>query len=118
MVGVCDLKSIAQNRFFCGWERGEVGDLSEPGMAEFLDSISPCNKAAEITKPLYVNQGGEDPRVVPDPGRKMADAMEQAGQSLWYTEIPYAGHGIGGAATQDIIYTATSIMEFLDRLDD
>jgi dienelactone hydrolase len=118
MVGVSDLKSIAQNRFFCGWERGEVGDLSEPGMVEFLDSISPCNNATKITKPLYMNQGGEDPRVLPGPGRKMADAMEQAGQSVWYTEIPYAGHGIGGAAPQDIIYTAASIMEFFDRLDE
>ncbi len=118
MVGVSDLKSIAQNRFFCGWERGEVGDLSEPGMAEFLDSISPRNNASQITKPLYINQGGEDPRVVPGPGRKMADAMEQADQSVWYTEIPYAGHGIGGAAPQDLIYTAASIMEFLDLLDD
>ena len=87
-------------------------------MAEFLDSISPCNHSDKITRPLYINVAGQDPRVPPGPGRNTADAMEQAGQSVWYTEIPYAGHGIGGAAPQDIIYTATSIMEFLDRLDE
>ena len=62
-----------------------------------------------------MNQGGQDPRVVPEPGRKMAEALEQAGREVWYTEIPYAGHGIGGAAPQDIIFVATSIVEFLDR---
>lgn len=118
MIGVCDLKSIAQNRFFGGWERGEVGDLSEPGMAEFLDSISPANHAEKITKPLYVNICGKDPRVVPEPGREMVNRMIEAGQPVWFTEIPYAGHGIGAATPQDIIYTATSIMEFLDRLDE
>ncbi|HSN53104.1 MAG TPA: prolyl oligopeptidase family serine peptidase, partial [Candidatus Sulfomarinibacteraceae bacterium] len=111
-----DLKSIADNRFFCGWERGEVGDLSEPGMAEFLDRISPCNHTERITKPLYMNVGGRDPRVLPEPGRKMAEAMEQAGREVWYTEIPDAGHGIGGAAPPDIIYVATSIVEFLERI--
>lgn len=116
MVGVVDLKSIAENRFFGGWERGEVGDLSEPGMAEFLERISPCNHPDRITKPLYMNLGGQDPRVLPEPGRKMAEALEQAGREVWYTEIPDAGHGIGGAAPPDIIYVATSIVEFLDRI--
>jgi|GEM_PF-6171716 len=116
MVGVVDLRSIAENRFFGGWERGEVGDLSEPGMPEFLERISPCNHIDRITKPLYINLGGQDPRVVPEPGRKMVEALEQAGREVWYTEIPYAGHGVGGAAPQDIIFVATSIVEFLDRI--
>jgi len=116
MVGVVDLKSIAANRFFCGWERGEVGDLSEPGMAEFLERISPCNHSDRISRPLYMNVGGRDPRVPPEPGRKMAEAMEQAGREVWFTEIPDAGHGIGGASPPDIVYVATSIVEFLDRI--
>ena len=116
MVGVCDLNSIASNRFFCGWERGEVGDLSLPGMADFLERISPCNNIERITKPLYINLGGQDPRVLPEPGRKMAEALEHAGRQVWFTEIPYAGHSVGAAAPQDLIYVATSIVEFLDRI--
>jgi dipeptidyl aminopeptidase/acylaminoacyl peptidase len=114
IVGATDLKSIAENRFFCGWEQ-EVGDLSQPGMAEFLDAISPCNHAAQITKPLYMFQGGRDPRVPAGPGRKMATALEQAGREVWYVEIPSAGHGMGGAAPHDLLYTAATMMEFFDR---
>ncbi|MCA8963385.1 MAG: prolyl oligopeptidase family serine peptidase [Planctomycetes bacterium] len=115
LVGVTGLKAVAQTRFFCGWER-EIGDLSAPGMAEFLDSISPCNNSEKIVRPLYMFVGGQDPRVVPGPSRQMATAMEQAGQEIWYVEIPYAGHGIQGASPQDLLYTATTMMEFLDRL--
>lgn len=117
IVGVSGLKSIAQNRFFCGWER-EIGDLSEPGMAEFLDAISPCNHATKITKPLFMFQGGKDPRVPPDPGRKLATALDQAGRDVWYVEVPNAGHGMDGASFPDIIYAAATMVEFFDRLAD
>lgn len=117
IVGVSGLTSIAQNRFFCGWER-EVGDLAEPGMAEFLDAISPCNHAAQITKPLYLLLGGKDPRVPPDPGRKLAAALDQAGRDVWYVELPNAGHGMNGAPLPQVIYAASTMVEFFDRLGD
>ena len=43
--------------------RVEYGDERDPKMAEFLERIAPLNNAQKITKPLFVVQGANDPRV-------------------------------------------------------
>ena len=43
--------------------RAEYGDERIPEMAAYFERISPLNNAARITKPLFVVQGGNDPRV-------------------------------------------------------
>ena len=43
--------------------RVEYGDERDPKLREFLQKIAPLNHAAKITKPLFVIQGKNDPRV-------------------------------------------------------
>jgi dipeptidyl aminopeptidase/acylaminoacyl peptidase len=43
--------------------RVEYGDERDPKMAEFLDKISPMASVQKISKPLFVVQGKNDPRV-------------------------------------------------------
>src|SRR5205814_6043736 len=43
--------------------RVEYGDERDPKMAEFLERVAPLNNASKITKPLFVVQGANDPRV-------------------------------------------------------
>ena len=43
--------------------RVEYGDERDPKMRGYLESIAPANKAGNITKPLFVVAGKNDPRV-------------------------------------------------------
>ena len=43
--------------------RVEYGDERDPAMREHLLKISPATNAQKITKPLFVVQGKNDPRV-------------------------------------------------------
>ena len=43
--------------------RVEYGDERDPAMRAFLERISPLTQRAAITKPLFVVQGRNDPRV-------------------------------------------------------
>ena len=114
VVGVADLRALADNHYLRGWQRGEVGDIEDPEMAHFLDSISVATSAAKIKRPLFVFQGGIDPRVTVDHGVKVVDAIERAGGEVWYIEIPYAGHSMNGQP-QDMIYVLQAMAEFTSR---
>src|SRR5690606_57590 len=43
--------------------RVEYGDERDPAMRAFLQSISPLNHVERMTKPLFIVQGLNDPRV-------------------------------------------------------
>src|SRR6202035_3702359 len=45
--------------------RVEYGDERDPKTREFLERIAPANNAKNITKPLFVIAGQNDPRVPP-----------------------------------------------------
>jgi hypothetical protein len=49
-------------------------------------------------------------------GRRMSEEMEQAGREVWYVDIPHAGQSIGGASPHDLIYAASTMVEFFHRL--
>ncbi|HUU84967.1 MAG TPA: S9 family peptidase [Phycisphaerae bacterium] len=61
--------------------------------AEFLKSRSPLFKIDQITKPLLIGQGANDPRIKVDESRQMVDAIKTAGKTVEYVEYPDEGHG-------------------------
>ena len=115
MLGVLDLKSLAKDRFLRGWSPGEVGWVDrDSAMGPFLDSISPCYNAGKITRPLYIFQGGIDPRVKPIHSQRTMESLDAAGKNYWYIEFPNAGHSMFGSPP-DMIYMTQSVLEFIDR---
>jgi dipeptidyl aminopeptidase/acylaminoacyl peptidase len=67
-----------------------VGALSEQ---EYLDQISPLNRAGEIKKPLLIGQGKNDPRVKETESRQIVDAMQSKALPVTYVVFPDEGHG-------------------------
>ncbi len=67
-----------------------VGALSEP---EYLDSISPLTKVDNITKPLLIGQGANDPRVKEAESEQIVEAMQQRDIPVTYVVFPDEGHG-------------------------
>ncbi|MWV27374.1 S9 family peptidase [Aurantiacibacter rhizosphaerae] len=70
-----------------------MGDPTTPEGLEFLKSISPLYKASEITKPLLIGQGANDPRVKQAESDQIVEAMERDGVPVTYVLFPDEGHG-------------------------
>ncbi|MEX2168370.1 MAG: S9 family peptidase [Pirellulales bacterium] len=95
--------------------RYEYGDERDPEMAAFFDRISPLNNAQRITKPLFVVQGGNDPRVPLSEAEQIVARVKQEGTPVWYLMARDEGHGFRKKNNQDYQFYATVLFmrEFL-----
>ncbi len=87
--------------------RVEYGDEREPKMREFLESIAPFNNAKNITKPLFVIAGKNDPRVPVSESEQMVSIVRQNGTPVWWLMAKDEGHGFAKKANQDYQFYAT-----------
>ncbi len=65
VVGISNLATFLKNTesYRRDLRRVEYGDERDPKMAAFMEGIAAVNNADKITKPLFVVQGANDPRV-------------------------------------------------------
>jgi dipeptidyl aminopeptidase/acylaminoacyl peptidase len=76
--------------------RVEIGDVDkEP---EFIQSISPLYQVKRVQVPVFIAQGGNDPRVVRKESDQMVDALQKQGVEVEYMFLPDEGHGFSKAA--------------------
>jgi dipeptidyl aminopeptidase/acylaminoacyl peptidase len=87
--------------------RAEYGDERDPEMAAYFERISPLNNAARITKPLFVVQGGNDPRVPMSEAEQIVARVRQGGTPVWYLMARDEGHGFRKKGNQDFQFYAT-----------
>lgn len=81
--------------------RAEYGDERDPAMRAHLEKISPLNNVKRITKPLFVVQGVNDPRVPLTEAEQMRDAIRKNGGTVWYLMAKDEGHGFGKKKNAD-----------------
>lgn len=94
-------------------QRAEYGDERDPRTRAFLDSISPINHADQITVPVFIYQGANDPRVKRAESRRMVARLESLGRTVWYFEAANEGHGLDHPLNQ--LYVGTAMLDFLKR---
>lgn len=87
--------------------RVEYGDERDPEMAAFFEKIAPLNNASKITKPLFIVQGGNDPRVPRTEAVQMAEKVRKNGGIVWYLEAKDEGHGFAKKNNADFQRYAT-----------
>ncbi len=87
--------------------RVEYGDERDPKMRDFLERIAPFNKTKNITKPLFVIAGKNDPRVPPSESEQMVSTVRQNGTPVWWLEAKDEGHGFRKKKNQDYQFYAT-----------
>jgi dipeptidyl aminopeptidase/acylaminoacyl peptidase len=87
--------------------RVEYGDERDPKMREFLERIAPANKAKNITKPLFVIAGLNDPRVPVGESQQMVNVVRQNGTPVWWLMAKDEGHGFNKKKNQDYQFDAT-----------
>lgn len=89
--------------------RAEYGDEREPEMRAFHEKIAPLNNAKNITSPLFVAQGFNDPRVPYTEAEQIVKAVRGNGGDVWYLMYMDEGHGFAKKANNDY-FGAASMM--------
>jgi dipeptidyl aminopeptidase/acylaminoacyl peptidase len=87
--------------------RVEYGDERDPKMREFLERIAPANKAKNITKPIFIIGGKNDPRVPVTESEQMVSIVRQNGTPVWWLMAKDEGHGFAKKKNQDYQFYAT-----------
>src|SRR5271169_6780205 len=87
--------------------RVEYGDERDPKMREFLQQIAPANKAKNITKPLFVIAGQNDPRVPASESAQMVAVVRKNGTPVWWLLGKDEGHGFAKKKNRDYQFYAT-----------
>jgi dipeptidyl aminopeptidase/acylaminoacyl peptidase len=87
--------------------RVEYGDERDPKMRAFLEQIAPYHKAKNITKPLFVVAGKNDPRVPASESEQMVNIVRQNGTPVWWLMAKDEGHGFAKKKNQDYQFCAT-----------
>jgi dipeptidyl aminopeptidase/acylaminoacyl peptidase len=89
--------------------RVEYGDERDPKMREFLERIAPASKAKNITKPLFVIAGKNDPRVPASESARMVEVVRQNGTPVWWLLGKDEGHGFAKKKNRDYQFYATVV---------
>jgi dipeptidyl aminopeptidase/acylaminoacyl peptidase len=87
--------------------RVEYGDERDPKMRAYLESIAPANKAQNITKPLFVIAGKNDPRVPASESEQMVEIVRKNQTPVWYLLGKDEGHGFRKKKNRDFQDYAT-----------
>ncbi len=82
-----------------------MGDPSTEEGLDLLKAASPLYKADQITKPLLILQGANDPRVKQSESDQIVGAMKAANVPVTYVLYPDEGHGFA-KPSNNIAYTA------------
>jgi dipeptidyl aminopeptidase/acylaminoacyl peptidase len=81
--------------------RVEYGDERDPAMLAFHEEIAPLNNAQRITRPLFVAQGFNDPRVPYTEAEQIVKAVRGNGGDVWYLMFKDEGHGFAKKPNAD-----------------
>jgi dipeptidyl aminopeptidase/acylaminoacyl peptidase len=87
--------------------RVEYGDERDPKTRAFMDRTAPINNAAKITKPLFVVQGANDPRVPRSEAEQMVATVKRNAGPVWYLLAKDEGHGFRKKANADFQFYAS-----------
>ncbi|MCU0755682.1 MAG: alpha/beta fold hydrolase [Xanthomonadales bacterium] len=87
--------------------RAEYGDERIPEVRAFLEQISPLTQADRISKPLFVLQGLNDPRVPVGESRQIVEAARARGVPTWYFQANNEGHGFRKQENREAALIAT-----------
>ncbi|MBT9501864.1 MAG: S9 family peptidase [Burkholderiaceae bacterium] len=115
VVGISNFVSFLQNTesYRRDLRRVEYGDERDPAMRAFMEKISPLNNAGKITKPLFVVQGKNDPRVPFTEAEQIVAKARENKTPVWYLRAENEGHGFARKENADFQFYATVL--FLQR---
>ena len=91
----------------------EYGDERDPKMREFLQDFSPLTHVDNITRPLLIVQGANDPRVPASESEQIEQALRKNGIETWYLLAKDEGHGFRKQVNREFQFLTT--IQFLRK---
>ncbi len=109
VVGISNFATFLDNTesYRRDLRRAEYGDERDPKMKAFLQKISPLTNAKAITRPLFVAQGANDPRVPASEAAQIVRTVRGNGGKVWFLEYKDEGHGFRKKPNVDYFRAAT-----------
>jgi dipeptidyl aminopeptidase/acylaminoacyl peptidase len=109
IVGISNFVTFLENTesYRRDLRRVEYGDERDPEMRAFLEDISPLNNAEQISSPLFVAQGYNDPRVPYTESEQIVEAVRANDVPVWYLLAMDEGHGFARKSNRDYFQAAT-----------
>ncbi len=107
-VGISHLATFLENtaEYRRDLRRVEYGDERDPEMRAFMERTAPLNNAHKITKPMFIVQGGNDPRVPLSEAEQMLATLKRIGTPVWYLMAKDEGHGFAKKHNADFLLYA------------
>ena len=114
-VGISNFVTFLENTqpYRQDLRRVEYGDERDPGMRAFLTSVSPLTRVDEMTTPLLISQGLNDPRVPASESEQIVAALKERDIPVWYVLAKDEGHGFRKKSNRDYLGAVTAL--FLKR---
>ena len=109
IVGVSNFNTFLKNTesYRRDLRRVEYGDERVAEIRDFFEKTAPLNNAEKISKPLFVIQGGNDPRVPRTEAEQMVAKVRGNGSPVWYLMASDEGHGFRKKPNVDYQFYAT-----------
>ena len=117
LVGPSNFVTFLQNT--SGYRRDlrrvEYGDERDPQIRAYLERTAPMTNAEKIKKPLFIVQGGNDPRVPLSESEQMLKKIRSVGTPVWYLMAKDEGHGFAKKNNRDFFFYSSIqfVKEFL-----
>ncbi len=117
VVGISNLVTFLEHTesYRRDLRRVEYGDERDSTIRAFMERTAPLNNAQKITKPLFVVQGLNDPRVPHTEAEQIVAAARKNGVPVWFLMAKNEGHGFARKGNADFQFYATIefVREFL-----
>jgi dipeptidyl aminopeptidase/acylaminoacyl peptidase len=109
VVGISNLVSFLERTesYRRDLRRAEYGDERDPQMRDYMTRTAPLTNAKNITKPMFIVQGGNDPRVPLNEAEQMVATVRKNGTPVWYLMAKDEGHGFAKKPNVDFQFYAT-----------
>ena len=109
VVGITNLVTFLENT--SGYRRDlrrvEYGDERDPATRKVLEDIAPMNHASEITKPIFIVAGQNDPRVPITEATQFETKIKSSNSNVWFLVGKDEGHGFAKKKNRDFQMYAT-----------
>ena len=120
IVGISNFVTFLENTqdYRRDLRRVEYGDERDPEMRAHLEKISPLNNVDQISVPMFIVQGENDPRVPVTEAAQVVKALREQGHTVWYMNALNEGHGYRKRENRDIYQQAAVLFLKQHLVDD
>jgi dipeptidyl aminopeptidase/acylaminoacyl peptidase len=115
VVGISNLATFLENTssYRRDLRRSEYGDERDATTRSFMDRTAPVNNASSMTRPMFVVQGANDPRVPRSEAEQIVATLKKQQTPVWYLLGLDEGHGFQKKTNADFQFYAT--LAFVDK---